>query len=322
MINLLAISHADDVDGLVCASLLKMGLDSEYTLVDYSDLPIELKRIPNNVNTLYICDLSIDNSIINQLRTLCKSMKVTYIDHHPSKPEITDYLKTLGVNLIHSNVKCAGVMTYELLKKKLPENASVLATYAALSDYPYVDRFQRLSNEKLDAHILTLESELLYYAVAKASNDKGFKRKVVDELSKLKFPHEIKNVVACARDEIRYLTNLARNIDNETNYMRNLAYVKVKGSTGVAANALVHYSKKPILVCYGHYRGGAYCHLSIRSKSTQYGLDNVTADAAEKLGGSGGGHPQAAAARLRTEDFAKFVELIDREFDRCSTNTG
>ncbi len=321
MTDVRSISHADDVDGLVCAALLKIGLDSEYTLVDYSDLPIELERIPNNVSALYICDLSINNSFVNQLKTLCKSMKVTYIDHHPLEPGIIDHLKALGVNLIHSNVKCAAVITYELLKKKLPRNASVLATYAALSDYPYVDRFRRLSNEKLDAHFLTLESELLYYAVAKASYDKGYKRKVVDELSKLKFPHEIKNVVTYARGEIRYLTNLARNIDNETNYSRNLAYVKVEGSTGVAANALVHFSKKPILVCYRYYRGGAYCHLSIRSKSTQYDLEAVTSDAAGKLGGSGGGHPQAAAARLRTEDLVKFVELIDREFDRCSTNT-
>jgi RecJ-like exonuclease len=309
--NIVCISHSEDVDGLICATLFKIAKNASYILTDYPTLHETLKTINKEVDTLYICDLALGISLLDEIKRISKVTKVVYIDHHPFKPGVLNSLEEFKVQIIHSSTKCAGMLTYQLLKKELPGDASILAAYATLSDYPYTNQEITRFLKQFDPHLLSFEYSILYYSVARAFDEPQFKHKIIDELSQLKYPHEIENVVHFAKEQVNYPLNLIRNPAKQVSYGNNLAYTEVLGSTSVVANTLMHILKKPILICYRKYGDGKHYHLSIRNKNRQNNLGALTSEIAKKVHGSGGGHPLAAAAQLPLKSFTKFVTIMD-----------
>jgi len=311
MVNTICIAHSQDVDGLICATLLKIAKKTECILADYPDLHDVIKNVNENIDTLYICDLALESRLMDELRRISKSVKVIFIDHHPLKAEILETLKELNIRIIHSQNKCAGMLTYQLLQKDLPENASILAAYATLSDYPYTN--QEVSNflKQFDPHLLAFEYSILYYAVAKMDDDDRFKYKIIEELSKLKYPHEIENVIQLAEEQVKYPIDLTKKTNGNISYGKNLAYTEVLGSTSIVANTLMHVLEKPALICYRKISDGTRYHLSIRSKNHDKNLGALTSEIAKKVKGSGGGHPSAAAAQLPHKNFVKFITFLD-----------
>jgi len=314
MANVICISHSQDVDGLVCATLLKMAKNANYVLADYSELLSQTRRITGDVDELYLCDLGLQDSIAEDLVRISKFARITYIDHHPLSDEVLQTLKELGVKIVHSVETCAGALVYQLFRRELPEEASLLAAYAVLSDYPSADRDLPFS-VKLEPQMVLLESALLSYAVARACDDSEFKKHVVESLSQLEYPHNIENMVPLATQQLQYIMDLIKNTDKNVSYSNNVAYVQVLGSTGIVANALVHSLEKPLVVCYREFENGAFYYLSVRTKDPRYDLGSLAARIAKRLKGSGGGHPMAAAAQLPKESFSKFIELIDESIE-------
>ncbi len=316
MARAMCVSHSQDVDGLVCATLLKIAKNAEYILADYPELLDAIKSVSEDIDTLYICDLTLETPLIDELRRIGRSTKVIYIDHHPFKAGVLDALKESGVKIIHSLDKCAGMLTYRLLKDELPGDASILAAYATLSDYPSNNQESSSFLKRFDPHFLAFEYSLLYYSVARMFDDNQFTRKIVDELSRLKYPHEIENIMTLAMKQIEYNADLLKNADKKVSNGRNLAYIEVVGNTGVAANTLMHVTKKPTLICYGKHGDGRHSNLSIRNNDRRHNLGALTSEVAKKLMGSGGGHPLAAAAQLPEEKITKFIKSIDNAINK------
>ena len=305
------ISHSQDIDGLVCAALLKMSRGADCVLVDYVNLPDEVMKIKGEVGEVYICDLGISESLIEDLKNVARTAKVVYIDHHPLKSEILGSLREMGVEVVHSTAKCAGMLTYQYLQKELPEEASFLAAYATLSDYPSSAEDVALFLERFDPQLLAFETSLLYYAVARAEEDEQFKHRIVDGLSRLKQPHEIHDVMRYAIEHVDYILGITRNVDDRLVYCKNLAYIEVLGNISVIANTLVRVSKKPTVICYSRYWNGEKYNLSIRSRDKRYNLGAIAAKIAKELGGSGGGHPLAAGAQLSIDCLNRFITELD-----------
>jgi len=291
-----------------------MAKNAQYSLVDYSDLLIETKSITENVDELYICDLSLETPVVNELGRISKFSRVIYIDHHPMRGEVLQALRASGVKILHSTEMCAGALAYRLLRRELPEDARVLAAYATLSDYPSADQGFAFT-DRFEPQMVAFESTLLSYSVARACDDIKFKNKVVEGLSQLKYPHNIEGVVSLAMQQLQYVIDLIKNTGETVCYSRHVAYVEVSGSTGVVANVLVHAVEKPIVVCYRGYRDGASQYLSVRTKNSRYDLGALTSRIAGKLGGSGGGHPLAAGAQIPKENLSRFIELMDRAIE-------
>jgi RecJ-like exonuclease len=279
--------------------------------VNYPDLLNALKGINEKVDSLYICDLALNVPIIDELKRIRKSTNIVYIDHHPIKTGIQEELKKIGVKLIHSLNKCAGMLTYKLLEKELPEKTSILAAYATLSDYPTLNEEVFHFLQQFDPHLLAFEYSILYYAVAKRSTDNAFKHKIIEELSKLKYPHEIENVIELAREQVEYPIDLIRKTNGNLSSGKHLVYTEVSGSASVVANTLMHVTSKPTLICYKKNGDGTIYHLSIRSKDSNKHLGTLTSEIAKKVEGSGGGHPLAAGAQLPQKNFGKFITFLD-----------
>ena len=311
MTSVVCVSHSQDVDGLVCAALLRMAKDAQYILADYSEFPGVTSKVTEGVDEFYLCDLALEDPIISELKRISKLSEVTYVDHHPLSKENRRILKQFGVRTVHSTEMCAGALTYRLFRRELSDDALLLAGYASLSDYPSPNRGLPFSTRS-DPQMLAFEATLLTYSLARRCDDDKFRRKIVDNLSLLKYPHNIESVVDLATKQLEYVLDIMKNTDRYVSYSGNVAYVEVAGSTGVVANALMHALEKPIVICYRKCRGGDVYYLSVRSKNPKYNLGVLTSEIAGELGGSGGGHPLAAAAQLSGESLSRFIQSLDR----------
>ena len=310
------ISHSEDVDGLVCASLLRMVKGAEFILTDYVNLERELESIPENAREVYICDLSLREELLGELRRIRKSSDLTYIDHHPFQGQVFERLKEMGVEMVHSTEKCAGMLTYQLFEKELPKEAAFMTACAVTSDYPSSSKEVSLFIERFDPQLLAFESTLLNYAIARDLEDKGFKNVIVKGLSRPKMPHEIPKVLEYAQEHIDYIFDNLKNADKRLRYGKNLAYIQVSGTTTLLANSLVRVAEKPTIICYSKYRDGERYRFSIRSRERKYDLGRLVSKIAVQLGGIGGGHPLAAGAQLPAKSVESFIKELDTALEQ------
>src|SRR5208283_732371 len=169
---------------------------------DYDSLFDALDDLPPGLEELYICDLGTDQSrfgrFLERLGRLSENVSITYIDHHYISPDDRAALKRLPIKLVHSVNDCAGMLTYLTFRSSLPEEAKMVSLYAAVTDYMDGSRNARRIMETYERHLVLLESTLLSYALAMNGKDPQYPRMLVEELSRMRLPHQIPGVPEAA----------------------------------------------------------------------------------------------------------------------------
>src|SRR5579875_1035581 len=96
--------------------------------------------------------------------------------------------------------------------------------------------------------------------------------------------------------------------------MNNFAYFKTReSSTGNVANFLIGAFDVPVGVAFREDELGYY-EISIRgSEDCKQDLGKVIGRIATKLNASGGGHPRASGARIKSTQFEDFLSLLEAE---------
>ena len=130
----ICVSHARDVDGCVCAALIRHATESGYLLTNYGNLNECLRNITNKYDFVYVCDLGINTTHLEEFSRIRRFAELTYIDHHQLDEDLLTTLRDMGVEVVHDLRDCASVLTYDLFRESLPREASLLASYAAISD--------------------------------------------------------------------------------------------------------------------------------------------------------------------------------------------
>jgi single-stranded-DNA-specific exonuclease len=315
MARCVCIAHSQDVDGLASASIVKAARGAEPVLVDYAELLGAFAALGDDVGELYVCDLGIGADAAGEMERLAKRMAVTYIDHHPLASDLSEGLRGAGVRVVHSTEACAGYLCYRHFEGALPEWAALLAGYASLTDYPTNGKEVTGFLAQLDQKILAFEHSALYYAVAYARNDLGFKHRAVDALSRGIYPHAIPGVLQFAGDMIEYVLRAVREASGRVIYCRNLGFIEVRCGASIVANVLLPIISAPVLLCYELDAKGKNYDVSLRGKGIKCSLGGLASVAAPKVGGIGGGHPMAAGAHIPADSMSSFIEALDRELE-------
>ncbi len=313
------ISHSKDVDGLASAALVRRARGSEVLLADYGDLIQKLQEV-GNVKELYVCDLGMNPQIapsfLDELDRLGYA-SVTYIDHHPLTIEMKKEIESRGVKLIHSVEECAGVLTYMSLKDSLPEEAFLLACYAAVTDYLDTQPAAKALIQRFDRQFILLESTMLSYALARRHSDQGYLKMIVDRLSTMEYPHRIEGVQRYAAEQAEVISCLASVIRKEGEMLQSFAHVKTdENSTGLVSNLLFGAFDTKVAFAYKVEEDGVI-EGSLRA-AFDYGkhLGSIAQSLAEKMGGSGGGHARAAGVRFPASRLQEFLHSLDKELRR------
>jgi RecJ-like exonuclease len=312
-VNAYCLSHRKDVDGLGSGSLAVAATGGKIILSDYDDFIDNLKRIPDGADRLVISDLGADSAdfedYLAQVKRIGKHARITHIDHHFMSEEAKRRARKAGVQLVHDTSECASILTYLTFRKVLPERARLIALCGAVTDYMDDAPVAKKLMEQGDRQFVLYEASMLSFALGGMEAKEGFPELVVQELSRMKHPHEIPGVPEAAIEELEKVSRLGDQVKEEGKKKGRLAYmVTTQYSTGQIAKLLIGAFEVPVGVALKEKQEG-WCEVSLRSTSEgRVHLGKTIARISARLGGSGGGHRKAAGCRVPV---SKVDEMLD-----------
>jgi RecJ-like exonuclease len=319
------ISHKEDVDGICSAAVVKAAFDiSKVILVDYANLISRLEKTAamlDNIEQLFICDLGLSKKNEQKFaelldRIVSAGTEVIYIDHHDISKETLHTLKKADVKLIRTIEECTSMQAYTKYKKKLPEHAAFLAAMGALTDYMENKPLASAIVSRFDRQFLMLESTALSYMISANQHDDAFLIKIVETLSKMKYPHDIKGGFEIAEKFAKKVANAVESIQESIVKLDNIAYAPsaVELSSSMVVNFVLGSSGKPVAMVYKLKDDIKSYVLSIRaSADCKVHLGRLTNEFASELGGSGGGHDRACGAVIPKANLQKFIETLNKK---------
>jgi RecJ-like exonuclease len=291
-------------------------------LVDYANLISKLEKIAasdGKIQQLFICDLGLskknEQRFIELLGMITSSgSEVTYIDHHDVRKEIMQSLKKAGVTLIHTSEECTSIQVYSKYKKKLPQRAEFFAAMGALTDYMETKPIASSIVPKFDRQFLMLESTALSYMISASQHDDDFLIKIVDTLTRMKYPHDIKGGFEIVEKYAKKVASAVDSIQESVVKFDNIAYAPstIELSSSMVVNFVLGSSGKPAAMVYKFKDDIKSYVVSIRgSADCKVHLGRLTNEIASELGGSGGGHDRACGAVIPKDKLQDFIRALD-----------
>ena len=312
------VSHKKDVDGLGSGALAVAATGGKIILSDYDDMIDNLKLIPDDADRVVISDLGADSAdfpeFLEQVKRIAKHAELTHIDHHFMSEEAKRQERKAGVRLVHDTSECASILTYETFKEVLPERARLIALCGAVTDYMDDAPIAKRMMEQGDRQFVLLEASMLAFALGGMEAEKGFPEKVVEELSKMKHPHEIRGVPEAALAQLEKVARLGEYVKAHGKKKGRLAYmVTTQYSTGNIAKLLIGAFEVPVGVAMKEKQEGWY-EVSLRSTSeSRVHLGKAIGKISARLGGSGGGHRKAAGCRVPKSRAGDMIDALAKK---------
>ncbi len=309
--RIICVSHIKDVDGCVCAALIKHARKSHFLLANYGNINECLRSIYKTYNLVYVCDLGINETTVKEFSRIRQFAELTYIDHHPLDTSVSEAIRMMGVKVIHSYLDCASILTYNLFEADLSHEAGLLASYAAVSDRLENGPMAKKVIRRYDRDFVLFETMMLSYALEKSDADYK-KKEIVPSLSKLEYPHRIPDVSNFALKHADRVTSLRIELPSKAQRIRNVFYADAKGdSPGAIANLLIEICDAEIGVGYDTNEQTKITDLSIRgAASSRVDLGEKVSKLAKIVGGTGGGHKKASGARIPTSKLNEFLQAL------------
>lgn len=310
-------THGDS-DGVASGALIKayyakQGYDVQVVFTHPAGLLSDLKEFVGDCVGLSITDIALNEVHVNEIMSLLKEIssrcEVVYIDHHPVLDEIP---VPTTITWIHNTCCSASELTYGYLSKKgLNEEYSRIALYGAIGDYLDETPWVKYQLNRWDKRAIYLEAGILIQGLEGSRRDYDFKRKVVDHLALNLLPSTMKELVDRSLKQAVEDENLRSWVKQNTVKHGSIAYVvNPPGSVGKAANYARIYGEAKIGIAIEERKD-----IFIMSLRADQGVDlnKILRKISKKLGISGGGHPSAAGARVRRDEFSVFLEELGAE---------
>ena len=322
--KILCISHQEDADGISSAALIKQAFGGDTILVDYPGMTDVLESLRNDekLQKLFICDLGLNKQINDTFVDLLTELRkrrisVTYVDHHDIDPKIISKLKKIKVKLIHNTSECTSVLVYDTFKKKLSEHSTFVAACGAITDYMENKPIASKLLQMYDRQFALVNATVLTYNIVGHQKDPDYLLYLVDELSELKFPHEIPNSYEFAQIQVGKLADVMSKVRKSMKISKNLAHMEVldSGASG-AVNFVLGFSGKDVGIAYKERVDKGIYAISVRgSPSCKTHLGKLVSSVTSKLGGSGGGHDKACGAVIPKDKIKEFLQKMNSQLN-------
>ena len=264
-------------------------------------------------DTVFIADIALSEPHLGEIEALFREFSskgdLIYIDHHPEPLGIKP--GELAGIIIHDTSASASELTYKFFEEQLGWEYSRVALYGAIGDYldttPWVIEVLR----DWDKRTIYFEAGVLTQGLEGSRRMYDFKRHVVLHLSENKLPSGLSELLVRALIESVKDEELRAWVSSNVKTMKNLGYVvDPPGSLGKAAIYARTYGGRPVGVAIQHHRG--VYNLSIRARKG-INLNKILRKISPRLGGTGGGHPEAAGARIPVNKLWDFLRQLDNE---------
>jgi RecJ-like exonuclease len=260
-----------------------------------------------------ICDIAIPQhslgEVVRQLRRIeAAGHGGTYIDHHPLPKGFVE--AEFPAKLVHSVSSCVAEQTYTRFEKSLGRDMSRVAIYGAIGDYldNTYDILRLLAG--WDKRHLYLEAGLLIMYIDSIGRNHDLKRRLVQFLSANHLP---------SSDEVLVQKAIAEALKDEWMRTKVKELAKLEGAVAYLLDADWSLSKGAIYaraetdaqVGIGAETRKGFVEMSLRTPSDVIDLNRIVSEITPALGGSGGGHPKAAGARVPLEKWQQFLSDLN-----------
>lgn len=305
-----------DADGICSAALaLARYPEAEVWFTHPAGLLNDLKNVSEE--QVIISDVAISErdkeEIFREFSRIEKSGEIVYIDHHPLP------LNTISGDLPCSTVvrdltRSASELAFRYFQKHV-NNLDRVALYGAISNYCDETDFIREELYFYDKRTIYLEAGLLSQSLGESRGDYKFKRGLVEKLAKGAAPSSIDkvviNAVRSAKKEWVVYEYVRENV-RSTGDIAIVDRVEEGVSAGKVAKFAIGITNKKLGI--GIKPRNNFVDISVRKRGDfpmdlNYALRNI----APRLGGSGGGHPPAAGARISSDKIEEFVSMFSKE---------
>ena len=301
-----------DADG-VCSGALALAANPNSHV--YFTHPAGLAEDLNVVepgDSLIVCDISLSENtlgeVLDKLRLVAEHGQLIYIDHHPLPEGLSPY--EVPGEFVHGVGVCASELTYRFFEDRLSRDMSRIAVYGAIGDYaddtPYIRRLV----QDWDKRVLYFETGILIQALDAIGRNYERKRGLVWMLSENIPPSADDELVELALEQTRRDEKLRLRVKNVVRTIGPIAYVlDVGGSPSKAAIYARAYAGKPVGLAGESKEDREVVDMSLRAVG-EVDLNIALRRIAPRFGGSGGGHPKAAGARIPIDKFNAFLRAL------------
>ena len=299
-----------DCDGICAGAIAKSAFpDSIVFFTNPVNLLGELNNLTGNYDNIVICDIAFDEKTFPQLKIKLNELdtksNITYMDHHPL-PE-NKYNKSW----FHHDNYSSSEQAYRTFEAKLSRDMRRVAIYGAIGDFsetPLIKKWER----DWDTRTLYFYAGTLIQGITHVGRDYDYKRKILDALSWDIPPPEIEGLLESAVIASRKEEELKDDVKHKVVKLRNLAYVRdINGYMSKAAIYAASYGNANVGISC-EYRSHKHVYdISVRRRNGDVDLNTILRRVAPNHGGTGGGHPFAAGARIPEKELEAFLSHLD-----------
>ena len=308
------LTHAD-CDGL-CAGAIALAkfpdADVFFTkpvsfLYDFRDTKAE---------RIVICDIALTKSHAKAIGELfmerAKSCEILYFDHH-DVPSTMPKEALEMIKQIHKQNVSASELVYRHYQNDIPRERVWIALYGAIGDYEDDTPFALERLQNWDKRALYFEVSTLVMGIKnKEFSTYDAKRQIVQTMSLGNNPSDVPGLVRSAKVAVKtefemyeYIKEHAEKF-GKIGIIRSLPHFGFRGPAALFA-ATVSNCPLGVYIC----DRGDHVDITARKRGNKIALNKLMEDAADLVGGSGGGHAEAAGARVPKETLEKFLHHVN-----------
>ncbi len=314
------LTHSD-CDG-ICAGAIALSRFSDAYV--FFTKPVSLLNDLKDVEAdrIIITDIAVNRRDKNEILEVLKEKrrkgaKILYFDHHPLPIGMETLKEVLDV-FSHSLKYCASELVYNYFKDSIPKERVWIAIYGDIGDYTDTsETFKKRIND-WDKHALYFEVSALIMGIKNHEFESyDAKREIVGVLAEGGNPSDVPKLVDSAKEAINREFDLYEIIKKRVKKHGKIGYIedlKGFGFRGPSALFSATITESPIGLCIYNRKG--HIDITIRKRNPDIELNKIAEDAGEAVGGSGGGHSNAAGARIPTGRLNEFLEILNKRIER------
>ena len=305
------LTHAD-TDGICCGALLLSAYpNSEIFFTKPVSLLKDLKS--TRADRILISDIAINKRDAPKLvRLIREKGDVRYFDQHPIPDNIKkEEMESACKEFVHELDVSTSEVVYKYLQKDLPRERVWLALYGAIADYEQDTPFVKEQLLNWDIRAIYFEASALVMGIKMEGFESyDSKRDIVKIMARGGNPSDVFGLVKAAKDAVNKEFDVYRLVKKKARSIGKIGYVEFKKSFGFRGScALFSATVKntPIGMCVFE-REDRHIDITIRRREPVVPLNKLAEDAAASVGGSGGGLPEAAGARIPIDSLDRFLK--------------
>jgi RecJ-like exonuclease len=248
-----------------------------------------------------------------ELSKRSRTGEILYFDHH----ELPGGMKESDIKVtkyVHKTDVSASEIVFKHFQHDIPMERIWIALYGAIGDYEDDTEFAKDKIANWDRRALFFEVSTLILGIKNREFDSyEAKRRIVKTMARGENPSDVPGLVKSAKVAVTREFELYDYIKEHAKSSGKVGLIVNMprfGFRGPAALFAATVTECPMGLCV--YDRENHTDITARKRNTDIALNRVMEAAAEHVGGSGGGHSEAAGARIPAGTLKEFVEQVNK----------